>query len=80
MPGPRGVSALDSAGSGTINVATVDVLMVAAPEPEQPGEAHEAKETYVEAIVIVRVDWSIRGVLGRSLRRRGDACHADEKE
>jgi hypothetical protein len=69
--------ASDSAGSGTIDVATLDVLVIAAPKPEKSGKTHEAQQTLVEAVVVVRVGWRVSGVLGHGPRRGADARHAD---
>jgi hypothetical protein len=73
-------SASDSAGGGTVDVVPIDVVMVPAPEPEEPGEAHEAKQTLVEAVVVVRVGRRVAGVLRRSPRRGTGAREADEEE
>jgi hypothetical protein len=46
------------------------VLRVAAPDPEKPGEVHEAQQAQVNTpVVVLRVDWRTAGILGRSLCR-----------
>jgi hypothetical protein len=71
----------DSAGGGAVDVAAVDAAMLAAPEPQQTGKAQEAKQTFIETVVVVvRIGRRLAGVLRHGPGRGTDAGEAYEEE
>jgi hypothetical protein len=73
--------ASDSAAGSAVDVVAVDVATLAAPEPQEPGKAQEAKQTFVETVVVlVRVGRRVAGVLRRGPGRGTDAGEAYEEE
>ena len=77
--------ALDSAGGTAADVASVDlaalyVFAVAALEPQESGEPHEAQQALIKAVVVLRVGRHGAGVLRRYTAGRAGSGEAEEEK